>query len=135
LVAIFFTLVENSLFLYLTTTRSRRFDPRVSTELEKNESGTGTEMGFPSGGSRHAGQSEGVIEFPTGEESGVTGVGGAAELQLDVAVEIDAQGVLLAVTHWVSRSFRQEVGGNAGFFEEKAQTPCRIDRAIWEIRA
>jgi hypothetical protein len=33
------------------------------------------------------------------------------------------------------RSFQQEVVGIAGFSGEKAQTPCRNDRAIWEIRA
>ena len=81
-----------------------------------------------------AGQPEGVIEFPIGEESGVTGDGGPVKLQFDFAVEIDADGVVLAVTHWVPRSFRQEVVGNAGFSEEKAQTPCRNDRVIWEIR-
>jgi hypothetical protein len=83
---------------------------------------------------RRAGQPEGVIEFPIGEESGVTGDGRAVELQLDLAVEVNAQGVIVAVTHWVPLSFRQEVVGNAGFSREKAQTPCRNDRAIWEIR-
>src|SRR5262249_37713906 len=48
--------------------------------------------------------------------------------------EVNAQGVILAVTHWVPRSFRQAVVGNAGFSGEEAQTPCRNDRAIWEIR-
>src|SRR5262249_55938201 len=85
-------------------------------------------------GHRRTGQSEGIVEFAVGEESGVAGDGGAVELQLDLAVEIDAQGVILAVTHWVPLSFRQEVVGNAGFSGEKAQTPCRNDRAIWEIR-
>src|SRR5262249_22967414 len=83
---------------------------------------------------RGAGQAQGVVEFTVGEESGVTGDGRAAELQLDVTVEVNAQGVLLAVTHWVPRSFRQEVVRNAGCFREMAQTPCRNDRAIWEIR-
>jgi hypothetical protein len=36
-----------------------------------------------------AGQAEGVVEFPVGEESGVTGDGGAVGLPLDWAVEID----------------------------------------------
>jgi hypothetical protein len=40
----------------------------------------------------------------------------------------------VAVTHWVPRSFRQEVVGNAGVSGENAQTPCRNDRVIWEIR-
>ena len=84
---------------------------------------------------RRAGQSEGVVEFPIGEESSVTRDSGPVELQPDVAVEIDSQGVLLAVTHWVPRSFRQEVVRNAGFSRENAQTPCQNDRAIWEIRA
>jgi hypothetical protein len=76
------------------------------------------------------GQPGGIIEFPLGEESGVTGDGGAVELQLDQAVEIDSQGVLSAVTHWVPRPFQQGVVGNAGVSGEKAQTPCRNDRAI-----
>src|SRR5262249_27164047 len=83
---------------------------------------------------RGAGQVQGVVDFTVGEQSGVTGDGRAVELQLDVAVEIDAHGVVSAVTHWVPRSFRQEVVGNAGFSREKAQTPCRNDRVIWEIR-
>jgi hypothetical protein len=66
-----------------------------------------------------AGQSEGVVEFPIGEESGVTGNSRAVELQLDVTVEVNAQGVMLAVTHWVPRSFRQEVVGNAGFSRKR----------------
>ena len=74
--------------------------------------------GVVQAGRRCAGQSEGVVEFAVGEESGVTGDGGAVELQLDLAVEIDAEGVVLAVTHWVPRSFRQEVVGNAGFSGE-----------------
>jgi predicted ester cyclase len=56
------------------------------------------------------------------------------EFQFELAVEIEAEGVILAVTHGVPRSFRQEVVGNAGFSREKAQTPCRNGRAIWEIR-
>src|SRR5262249_58743745 len=83
---------------------------------------------------RGAGQVQGVVDFTVGEQSGVTGDGRAVELQLDFAVEIDAHGVVSAVTHWVPRSFRQEVVGNAGFSREKAQTPCRNDRVIWEIR-
>src|SRR5262249_51533269 len=83
---------------------------------------------------RRAGQPEGVIEFPIGEESGVTGNRGPVELQLDLAVEIGSQGVILTLTHGVPRPFRQVVVGNAGFSREKAQTPCRNDRAIWEIQ-
>jgi hypothetical protein len=56
------------------------------------------------------------------------------EFQLEVAVEIEAEGVILAVTHGVPRSFQQAVVGNAGFSKEKAQTSCRNDKAIWEIR-
>jgi hypothetical protein len=82
-----------------------------------------------------ASQSESVVEFTIGKESGITGNGRAVELQLDLTIEIDTQGVILAVTHWVPLSFRQEVVGNAGFSREKAQTPCRNNRAIWEIRA
>jgi hypothetical protein len=60
------------------------------------------------GGRRRAGQSDGIVEFAVGEESGVTGDCRAVELQLDLAVEIDAQGVIVAVIHWVPLSFRQE---------------------------
>src|SRR5262249_17824159 len=77
-----------------------------------------------------AGQAEGVVEFPIGKEPGVTGNGRAVELQLDLTVEVNAQGVILAVTHWVPRSFQQEIVGNAGFSKEKAQTPCRNGRTI-----
>jgi hypothetical protein len=41
------------------------------------------------------------------------------ELPLELAVEIEAEGILVAVTHWVSRSFQQEVVGNARFSREK----------------
>jgi hypothetical protein len=83
---------------------------------------------------RGAGQSEGVVEFPVGEESGVTGDRGAMELQFDLAVELYAQGVIVAVTHWVPLSFRQKMVRNAGFSGEKAQTPRRNCQAIWDIR-
>src|SRR5262249_1444230 len=83
---------------------------------------------------RHRGQAEGVVEFAIGEESGVAGDGGPVELQLDVTVEVNAQGVIVAVTHWVPRSCRQEVVRNAGFSGVNAQTPCRNDRSIWEFR-
>ena len=79
-------------------------------------------------------QPESVVEFTICEESGVTGNGRTVELQLDLAVEVNAQGVILAATHRVPLSFRQEVVGNAGFYRRKAQTPCRNDRAIWVIR-
>jgi hypothetical protein len=55
------------------------------------------------------------------------------ELQFHCAVELEAEGVIVAVTHWVPRSFQQEVVGNAGSSGAKAQTPCRNDRVIWEI--
>src|SRR5262249_18210058 len=89
--------------------------------------------GVVQAGRGRAGQFEGVVEFTVGEESGVTGDGRAVELQLDLAVEVKAQGVMVAVTHWVPRSFRQEWVGNAGFSGEKAQTPCRKPRFIWEM--
>jgi hypothetical protein len=79
-------------------------------------------------------QCEGVIELAVGEESGIAGDGRAVKFQLELAVEIEAEGVMVAVTHWVPRSFQQEVVGNAGFSGENAQTPCRNDRAIWEKR-
>jgi hypothetical protein len=62
--------------------------------------------GVVQGGRRCADQSEGIVEFEVGEESGVTGDSRAVKLQLDLAVEFDADGVVLAVTHWVPRSFR-----------------------------
>jgi hypothetical protein len=46
---------------------------------------------------RHRGQAEGVVEFAIGEESGVAGDGGPVELQFDLTVEVNAQGVILAV--------------------------------------
>jgi hypothetical protein len=55
------------------------------------------------------------------------------ELQLELAVEIEAEGVIFAFTRWVPRLFPQDVVENAGFSGQKAQTPCRNDRAIWEI--
>src|SRR5262249_31204755 len=82
---------------------------------------------------RRAGQPEGLIEFTVGEESRVTGDRRAVELQLDLAIEINTQGVILAVTHWVPRSFRQERVGNAGFSRVLAQTSCRKSRSIWEM--
>src|SRR5262249_31563657 len=84
---------------------------------------------------RRVGQAQRVVEFAVGQESSVAGDRGAVEHQFDLAVEVHAQGVLVAVTHWVPRSFRQEVVGNAGFSGEKAQTPCRNDRIIWEMWA
>src|SRR5205823_2126412 len=57
--------------------------------------------------------------FTIREESGVAGDGRAVELQLDFAIEINAHGVVLAVTHWVPLSFRHEVVGNAGFSGER----------------
>ena len=41
-----------------------------------------------------AGQVEGVVEFTVGEQSGVAGDGRTVELQLDVTVEVNAQGSL-----------------------------------------
>src|SRR6516162_2019333 len=64
-----------------------------------------------------SGQCEGVIEFAVGEESGVTGDGRAVEFQLELAVEIESEGTIFALTHWVPRSFQHEVVGNAGFSE------------------
>jgi hypothetical protein len=57
------------------------------------------------------------------------------KFQLALTVEIESEGVIFALTHGVPRSLQQEVVGNAWFSEEKAQTPCGNDRAIWEIRA
>src|SRR5262249_43296592 len=107
---------------------------RLAGEGQQTVWGVLSRAGVVQAGRRRTGQSEGIVEFAVGEESGVTGDGRAVELQLDLAIEIDAHGVVVAVTHWVPLSFRQEVVGNAGFSGEKAQTPCRNDRAIWEIR-
>jgi hypothetical protein len=79
-------------------------------------------------------QCEDVIEFALGEEFGIAGDGRAVEFELELAVEMEAEGVLVAVTHWVPRSLEQQVVGNAGFSGEKAQTPFRNDRVIGEIR-
>jgi hypothetical protein len=55
------------------------------------------------------------------------------ELQLDFTVEIDAHGVVLAVTHCVPRSFRHERVRNAGFSRVLAQMSFRKPRFIWEM--
>jgi hypothetical protein len=39
-----------------------------------------------------AGQSESAVEFTVGEESGVAGDGRAVEFQIELAVEIEAEG-------------------------------------------
>jgi hypothetical protein len=78
---------------------------------------------------RGAGQVRGIVEFPVGKESGVTGDGGSTELRLSAAVEIDPCGVILTVTHCVPRSFPQKAVRNGGFCGEMGQTPCRGDRA------
>jgi hypothetical protein len=55
------------------------------------------------------------------------------ELQLDFAVKLDAEGVVLAVTHWVPRSLWQEMVKNAGNSRVLAQMSCRKPRFIWEM--
>src|SRR5262249_34377964 len=107
---------------------------RLAEEGEQAVPGVLAGAGVVQDGRRRCGQAEGIVEFAVGEESGVTGDAGAVKLQLDFAGEIDADGVVLAVTHWIPRSFRQEVFGNAGFPGENAQTPCRNGRVIWEIQ-
>jgi hypothetical protein len=107
---------------------------RLAKESQQAVLGVLPRAGVNQAARGRASQSESVVEFTIGKESGITGNGRAVELQLDLTVEIDTQGVILAVTHWVPLSFRQEVVGNAGFSREKAQTPCRNNRAIWEIR-
>src|SRR5262249_38753428 len=107
---------------------------RLAKESQEAVLGVLPRAGVKQAARGRAGQSEGVVEFAVSKESGVTGNGRAVELQLDLAVEIDAQGVIVAVTHWVPRPFRQNVVGNAGFSREKAQTPCRSGRVIWELR-
>src|SRR5438105_14520374 len=49
------------------------------------------------------------------------------------AVEIDAVGVVLAFTHAVPLSFRQEVVGYAEVSRVLAQMPCRDHRVIREL--
>src|SRR4051794_19745851 len=107
---------------------------RLAKESQQAVLGVLPRAGVSQAARGRAGQPESVVEFTIGKESGITGNGRAVELQLDLTVEVNTQGVILAVTHGVPRSFRQEVVGNAGFSREKAQTPCRNDRAIWEIR-
>src|SRR5262249_51025007 len=80
-----------------------------------------------------AGQLKGVVEFAVGKESGVTGDGRAVELQLDWAVGIDAQGVMVAVTHEVPRSEWQRIIGTAGISGVSAQISCRTPKGIWEM--
>src|SRR5262249_41642120 len=53
------------------------------------------------------------------------------ELQLDLTVEVNAERVVLAVTHEVPRSEWQGIDGNAGASRRRAETPCQNDRAIW----
>ena len=69
--------------------------------------------------------------------NGITGDRRSVELQPDLAVEIDANGVVLAFTHEVPRSFWQVLVGNAGNPNSRvsAQVSCQNGRAIWEIRA
>ena len=78
---------------------------RLAEEGEQAVLGVLSGAGVVQAGRRCAGQPEGVVAFAAGEKSGVTGDGGPVELQLDFAVEIDAGGVVLAVTPWVHRSF------------------------------
>ena len=49
--------------------------------------------GVPQVVSRGTGPSEVIIEFPMSQEPGVTGDARAVELQLEVAVEVHAQGL------------------------------------------
>jgi hypothetical protein len=75
--------------------------------------------GVVQAGRRCAGQSEGIVEFTVGEESGVTGDGRAVELQLELAVEIDAQGVIVA----------GRVGAERGAFRPVSRLPLRTGLA------
>ena len=59
-------------------------------------------------------KNEGVVEFATGEESGVAGYSRAIELQFDLAIEMNAEWVVLAVNLWVSRTLQQERIGITG---------------------
>jgi hypothetical protein len=56
-----------------------------------------------------------IVEFAIGEESGIAGDRRAVELQLDLAVEIDAQAVIVAVTHWVLGRSGRKGSGMPGF--------------------
>lgn len=60
------------------------------------------------------GQSEGVVEFATGEKSGVADDSRTLELQYDLAIEMNAEWVVLAVNLWVSRTLQQERIGITG---------------------
>jgi hypothetical protein len=92
-------------------------------------SGTGVEQSVRG----RRGQAEGVIQFALGEQSGVTGDGGAVKLQLELVVEIDAEGVIGAFTHWGPRSEWQEIVENAGVSRVSAQISCRNDRVVWKM--
>jgi hypothetical protein len=63
---------------------------RLGEESQEAVLGVLSGAGVVQAAGRAAGKSHGVVEFPVGKESGVTGDGRAMELQLDVAVEIDA---------------------------------------------
>jgi hypothetical protein len=47
------------------------------------------------------GQTQGLIQFPEGQETGVGGDGGAVKFQADSGVELEPEGSLFAVTHRV----------------------------------
>jgi len=49
----------------------------------------------------HCAQTEGVVEFAIGEQSGIGGDPGAMELQLHAAVEIEPERTIDRFTRWI----------------------------------
>ena len=108
---------------------------RLAQEGEQAVLGVLSGAGVVQAGRRRRGQAEGVVEFAVGEESGVAGDGGAVELQLDLAVEIDAEGVVLAVTHWVPRSVSAGSRRKRWDFQGKwRKRHAETTEVIWEIQ-
>ena len=87
---------------------------RLAKEGQQTVLGVLAGAGVVQAAGRGGGQSKGVVEFAVRKESGITGDGRAVELQLDLTVEVNAEGVVLAVTHKVPRSERRGIDGNAG---------------------
>ena len=50
---------------------------------------------------RHRGQTERVVKFAIGEQSGIGGDHGAAKLEHQAAVEIEPDGIRFQFTRWV----------------------------------
>ena len=80
------------------------------------------------------GQSKGVVELATGEEFGVAGDSRAIELQFDLAIEMNAEWVVLAVNLWVSRTLQQEGIGIIGIPNVPAKITGKTPKSAEESR-